>query len=71
MIRRLFLLLLCLAIMAGIAAVPASADSMAGKVESYVTVTNNGDCMVSTTVRLRKSPSLVRTVFTGPLSPSS
>ena len=68
MIRRLFLLLLCLAVMAGVAAVPAAADSMAGKVESYVTVTNNGDCMVSTTVRLRLDAPVENLSFPVPLN---
>ena len=68
MMRRLFLLLLCLAVMAGVAAVPAAAESMAGKVESYVTVTNNGDCMVSTTVRLRLDAPVDNLSFPVPLN---
>ena len=50
--RRLIVLLCCLAVMAGIIVMPASAENLATKVESYVTVTKDGDCMVSTTVRL-------------------
>ena len=49
--RRLIMLMLCLILMAGIIVMPASAESAATKVESYITVTNNGDAMVSTTDR--------------------
>ena len=52
MMRRLILLCLCCIFMAGSLVLPASADSMASRVESYYTVTNDGDCMVSTSVRL-------------------
>ncbi len=57
--QRIAALLLCLFLMTGILTLPASATAVsssggvATKVESYVTVTADGDCMVSTTVRLR------------------
>ena len=66
--RRLIMLLCCLAAMAGILAIPASAESLATKVESYITVTNNGDAMVSTTVRLRLDSPVESLVFPVPLS---
>ena len=46
------MLFLSLVLMAGILVLPASAESTASLVESYVTVTNDGDCMVSTTARI-------------------
>ena len=52
MLRRFALLLICCILMAGAMALPVSADSGATLVESYITVTPTGDCMVSTTVRL-------------------
>ena len=66
--RRLIMLLCCLAAMVGILAIPASAESLATKVESYITVTNNGDAMVSTTVRLRLDSPVESLVFPVPLS---
>jgi len=68
MMRRWITLLLCLAAMAGFIATPASAESMAGKVESYVTVTQDGDCMVSTTVRLRLDTPVDNLRFPVPLN---
>ena len=50
--RRLITLLIFLLLMAGVLVMPASAENAASKVESYVTVTKDGNCMVSTTVRL-------------------
>ncbi len=54
--RRIVFILLCVLLLAGFLVMPASAVAAAGmatRVESYVTVTTDGDCMVSTTVRLR------------------
>ena len=50
--RRFFMLLFCLVLMAGVLVMPASAETMASKVESIINVTSSGDCIVSTTVRL-------------------
>ena len=65
--RRLIMLMLCLILMAGIIVMPASAESAATKVESYITVTNNGDAMVSTTVRLRLDSPVESLAFPVPL----
>ena len=65
--RRVITLLICLMVMAAVFAMPASAESMASKVESYVTVTNNGDCMISTTVRLRLDSPMDSITFPVPL----
>ena len=55
-------------LMACVIVVPASADSAASKVESYVTVNSNGDCMVSTTVRLRLEAAVDSLSFPLPLN---
>ena len=68
--RRFLTLLVCLVLMTGILAMPVSAESMATKVESYVTVTNSGDCMVSTTVRLNLDSPVETLVFPVPLNAS-
>ena len=65
--RRVITLLICLMVMAAVFVMPASAESMASKVESYVTVTNNGDCMISTTVRLRLDSPMDSITFPVPL----
>ena len=66
--RRFVMLLICTVLMAGILVMPASAENMATKVESYVTVTNNGDCMVSTTVRLNLDSPVESLSFPVPLN---
>ena len=66
--RRIALLLLCLVLMAGLFVVPASAESMATKVESYITVTSSGDCMVSTTARLMLDSPVENLSFPVPLN---
>ena len=66
--RRLIMLLCCLAAMVGILAMPASAENLASKVESYVTVTKDGDCMVSTTVRLNLDSPVENLAFPVPAS---
>jgi len=50
--RRILMLLVSIMLMACVIVLPASAENTASLVESYVTVTGDGDCMVSTTVRL-------------------
>ena len=66
--RRVFMLLCCLVLMAGILALPASAESMASKVESIVTVTQNGDCLVSTSARLYLDSPMENLTFPVPLN---
>ena len=65
--RRFLMTILCFVLMMGVFVMPASAESMASKVESYVTVTNNGDCMISTTVRLRLDSPMDSITFPVPL----
>ena len=50
--RKVWMLLLCIALLAGSLVLPVSAESVASKVDSIITVTNDGDCIVSTTVQL-------------------
>ena len=50
--RRLTMFLLCCLLLAGGLAVNASAANTASQVENFVTVNSDGDCMVSTTIRL-------------------
>ena len=66
--RRFAVFLMSLALMAGILVMPASAESTASKVESYITVTNTGDCMVSTTVRLHLDSPMEALAFPVPLN---
>ena len=68
--RRLAMLLLAIALLAGVMVVPASAESTASKVESYFTVTSDGDCIVSTTVRLRLDAPVDSLVFPLPVNAS-
>ena len=49
--RRLAMLLLC-CLMFSVIVLPASAESSATKVQTYVTVTPEGDCLVSMTATL-------------------
>lgn len=51
--RKVLTLLLCCVLLAGVLVLPVSAESTASKVDTIVTVTSDGDCLVSTTVRLR------------------
>lgn len=66
--RRILMLMLSIVLMAGVLVLPASAESQATKVESYVTVTNEGDCMVSTTVRLQLDSPMESLSFPVPLN---
>lgn len=66
--RRIFMLLLCCVLMAGIIAMPVSAESTATKVESIVTVTPSGDCIVSTSARLYLDSPMENLTFPVPLN---
>ncbi len=66
--KRVLMLLLCCLLMADVLVVPASAESMATKVESVVNVTNTGDCIVSTTVQLRLDSPVESLAFPVPLN---
>ena len=50
--KRRLVLLIVLCMMLGVIAMPASAESSASKVESFVTVNADGDCIVALTVTL-------------------
>ena len=66
--RRFLVLLLCCILMVCTLAVPASAESMATKVESVVNVTADGDCIVSTTVRVSLDSPMANLSFPVPLN---
>ena len=66
--RRFWMLLLSLMLMVCVIVLPASAENTAALVESYVTVTNDGDCMVSTTVRLHLDSPVESLSFPVPLT---
>ena len=66
--RRIMILLLCIVLMAGIIVMPASAESMATRVESIINVTATGDCIVSTTVRLYLDSPVENLAFPVPLN---
>ena len=66
--RRFWTFLICCVLMAGVIVMPARADSAASLVESYITVTPDGDCMVSTTVRLRMESPVESLSFPLPLN---
>ena len=66
--RRFWMLLLSLMLMVCVIVLPASAENTAALVESYVTVTNDGDCMVSTTVRLHLDSPVENLSFPVPLT---
>ena len=61
--KRFFTMLVLCLCLAGIIAVPAYAESTASKVESYVTVNSDGDCLVATTVTLHLESSYEKLVF--------
>ena len=66
--RRIAMMLLCIVLMAGVIVMPARADSAASMVESYINVTPDGDCMISTTVRLRMETPVDNISFPLPLT---
>ena len=68
--RRFWMLVLSIMLMACVIVLPASAENMAALVESYATVTVDGDCMVSTTVRLHLDSPVERLSFPVPLTAS-
>ena len=65
--RRILMLLVSIMLMACVIVLPASAENMAALVESYATVTQEGDCMVSTTVRLHLDSPVADLSFPVPL----
>ena len=66
--RRLAILFLCCVLMIGILPVSASAESTASQIENFVTVNSDGDCMVSTTIRLRLEAPMDNLTFPVPLT---
>ncbi len=66
--RRFWTFFICCVLMASVIVMPARADSAASLVESYITVTPDGDCMVSTTVRLRMESPVESLSFPLPLN---
>ena len=66
--RRLLMLVLCV-VMLGVIAMPASAESTASKVESFVTVNSDGDCLVALTVTLHLESAIDTLTF--PLPPDA
>ena len=68
--RKLISLLLCSLLLAGVLALPASAESTASKVDTIVTVTSEGDCIVSSTVRLSLDSPMESLTFPVPLNAS-
>ena len=66
--RRFWMLLLSIMLMACVIVLPASAENTAALVESYATVTADGDCLVNTTVRLHLDSPVESLSFPVPLS---
>ena len=66
--RRIITLLLCCFLLAGSLVLPASAENMATKVESIINVTADGDCLVSTTVRVNLDSPMENLSFPVPLN---
>ena len=64
--RKLVCLLLC-CLLASVLVLPASAESMASQMDTMVTVTSDGDCMVSSTVRLSLDSPVDSLTFPVPL----
>ena len=65
---RLAALSLCCLLMAAFFVMPASAESAASSVETFVTVTTDGDCMVSLSLRLRLETPVDSLTFPVPLN---
>ena len=65
--RKIAAMLLCCILLAGVMVLPASAESTASAVDTIVTVTSDGDCIVSTTVRLRLESPVDNLTFPVPL----
>ena len=65
--KRFFMMLvLCIALI-GILTVPASAESTASRVDSYVTVNSEGDCLVGLTITLHLESSYESLIFPLPV----
>lgn len=65
--KRVATLLLCCLLLAGVLALPVSAENTASKVDTIVTVTADGDCIVSSTVRLSLDTPVDNLTFPVPL----
>lgn len=65
--RKIAILLLCVLLLAGALTVPVSAESTASRVDTIVTVTSEGDCIVSTTARLSLDAPMDNLTFPVPL----
>ena len=65
--KKLFNLLLCCMLLAGALVLPVSAESTASKVDTIVTVTSDGDCIVSSTVRLSLDSPMENLTYPVPL----
>ena len=68
--RRFLLAVIALVLTISLFTLPVSAENMATRVESYITVTKDGDCMVSTTVRLNLDASVESLSFPVPANAS-
>ena len=66
--RKIAAMLLCCILLAGALILPVSAESTASKVDTIVTVTSDGDCIVSSTVRLRLEAPIANLTIPVPLS---
>ena len=67
--RRMAMWIVGIVLMMGVIVLPASAENTASKMDSIITVTSDGDCMVSTTVRLSLDSPVDTIVF--PLPPDA
>ena len=66
--RKVATLLLCCILLAGALVLPVSAESTASKVDTIVTVTADGDCIVSSTVRLSLDSPMENLTYPVPLN---
>ena len=65
--KRILAMLFMCVLMVGVIAMPVYAESAASKVETYCTVSSEGDCLVSTTVTLRLEAAVSGLTFPLPL----
>ncbi len=66
--RKAAILLLCCILLAGVLVMPVSAENMASRVDIIATVTSEGDCIVSSTVRLSLDAPVENLTFPVPLN---
>ena len=66
--RKAAILLLCCILLAGVLVMPVSAENMASRVDIIATVTAEGDCIVSSTVRLSLDAPVENLTFPVPLN---